>query len=96
MTETVLQFGGGKFLRSFADFFIHEANAAGQEVGQVVVVQSTASPRAGWFNERQGKYKVMVRGLVDGGKVDEVREITSVSRALVAAEQWPQVVLSGH
>ena len=92
MTETVLQFGGGKFLRSFADFFIHEANAAGQDVGQVVVVQSTAGPRAGWFNERQGKYQVMVRGLVDGAKVDEVREIASVSRALVAAEQWPQVI----
>ena len=92
MIETVLQFGGGKFLRSFADFFIHEANAAGQDVGQVVVVQSTTSLRAGWFNERQGKYKVMVRGLVDGEKVDEVCEIASISRALIAAEQWPQVI----
>ena len=50
MKETILQFGGGKFLRSFADFFVHEANKAGQEVGQVVVVQSTDSPRAQWLN----------------------------------------------
>lgn len=92
MDETVLQFGGGKFLRSFADFFIHEANAAGQAVGQVVVVQSTDSPRAQWLNAQQGKYQVLVRGLIDGGQVDEVREVASISRALVAGQQWPEVL----
>ena len=92
MKETILQFGGGKFLRSFADFFVHEANQAGQEVGQVVVVQSTDSPRAQWLNAQQGKYQVLVRGLVEGGQVDEEREIASISRALVASQQWPEVL----
>ncbi len=92
MKETILQFGGGKFLRSFADFFVHEANKAGQEVGQVVVVQSTDSPRAQWLNVQQGKYQVLLRGLVEGGQVDEAWEIASINRALVASQQWPEVL----
>ena len=92
MKETILQFGGGKFLRSFTDFFVHEANQNGQNVGQVVVVQSTDSPRAQWLNARQGQYQVLVRGLVAGGQVDEVREIASISRALVASQQWSEVL----
>jgi tagaturonate reductase len=35
LPETVLQFGSGKFLRGFADLFLHQANAAGQCVGRV-------------------------------------------------------------
>ena len=92
MRETILQFGGGKFLRSFADFFVHEANQAGQEVGKVVVVQSTESQRAQWLNAQQGKYQVLVRGLVAGDEIDEVREIDSISRALVASTQWSEVL----
>ena len=41
LPETVLQFGSGKFLRGFADLFLHQANENGQNVGRVVVVQST-------------------------------------------------------
>lgn len=41
LPETILQFGSGRFLRAFADLFIHHANAQGQDVGRVVIVQST-------------------------------------------------------
>ena len=47
LPETVLQFGSGRFLRAFADLFIHQANQQGQKVGRVVIVQSTAGDRAG-------------------------------------------------
>ena len=84
MEETVLQFGGGQFLRAFVDLFIDQANAAGQNVGKVVVVQSTESPRADLFNKQCGQYHVWVRGLASGNEVDEVLEAGAVSRALVA------------
>jgi tagaturonate reductase len=90
--ETILQFGGGQFLRAFVDLFVAQANAAGQAVGRVVVVQSSESPRAGFFNRQQGRYHVLVRGLVDGRKVDEVLKAGSVSRALVASRQWEQIL----
>ena len=44
--ETILQFGAGRFLRAFVDRFVQHANDAGQDVGKVVVVQSTPGARA--------------------------------------------------
>jgi len=92
MAETILQFGSGRFLRAFADYFIDVANKQGQNVGQVVIVQSTGGgERAGGLASQGGKYHLLVRGLENGQVVDRVEEITSVSRALVAATQWAEV-----
>lgn len=92
LPETVLQFGAGNFLRGFADLFIHHANLAGQDVGRVVVVQSTGGERARLLNEHAGRYPVAVRGLLGGQVVDRVEDCASISRALVAAGQWPEVL----
>lgn len=90
--ETILQFGGGNFLRSFADVFIDEANKSGQNVGRVVVVQSTASNRADAINTQQGKYHVVTRGLQNGQKIDRVQQVDCISRALNANTQWADVL----
>src|SRR5262245_16919128 len=90
--ETVLQFGAGRFLRAFADLFIHHANRDGQEIGRIAVVQSTGDDRAGALNRQNGRYHVVVRGLEGGAVVDRAEECTSVNRALVAAEQWGEVL----
>src|SRR5438132_7500083 len=92
LAETVLQFGTGKFLRAFADLFIHQANQAGQAVGRVVVVQSTGDSRANLISRQNGRYHVLIRGLADGAIVDRVEEAESISRALVAASQWVEVL----
>lgn len=90
--ETILQFGGGRFLRGFADLFVHQANAEGQRVGRIVVVQSTESERARLLNAQLGRYHVLVRGLRDGKTVDDVEESASISRALVAQTEWDAVL----
>ncbi len=92
LPETVLQFGSGKFLRGFADLFIHQANEQGQGVGRVVVVQTTGEGRANALTEQEGRYRVAVRGLWHGEIVDRIEESASISRALVAARQWPEVL----
>jgi tagaturonate reductase len=92
LPETILQFGGGNFLRAFADLFVDEANRGGQNVGRVVVVQSTEGQRANLLNERGGRYHVVVRGLVNGQPVDRVQPVTSVSRGLDARRQWSEVL----
>jgi tagaturonate reductase len=91
-SETVLQFGSGRFLRAFADLFIHQANQQGQNVGRVVIVQSTGDNRAGGLNRQGGRYHVIVRGLDQGQVVDRVETSESISRALVASSQWPEVL----
>lgn len=92
LPETILQVGSGKFLRGFADLFIHHANQQGQRVGRVVVVQTTGEGRANLLNEQRGRYHVLVRGLSGGEVVDRVEESASISRALVAARQWDEVL----
>src|SRR5262245_12926658 len=92
LPETILQFGSGKFLRGFADLFIHQANQEGQAVGRVVVVQTTGDSRADQLNRQGGRYHVIVRGLEGGRVVDRVEESASISRSLVASRQWADVL----
>lgn len=92
LPETILQFGSGRFLRAFTDLIVHQANAAGQAVGRVVIVQSTGGDRADGLSKQGGRYHVVVRGLEQGAVVDRVEPCESVSRALVAATQWDEVL----
>jgi tagaturonate reductase len=93
LPETILQFGAGNFLRAFADVFVHEANQSGQKIGRVVVVQSTDSNRAQRLNKQNGRYHVLTQGLENGQKIDKVLKVESISRALTAQNDWPEIVL---
>ena len=92
LPETILQFGSGKFLRGFADLFIHQANQEGQQVGRIVVVQTTGDQRANLLSEQDGRYHVWVRGLSGGQIVDRVDASESISRALFAGRQWDEIL----
>lgn len=92
LPETILQFGSGRFLRAFADLFVHHGNKQGQGIGRVVIVQSTGDGRAGGLNAGGGKYHVIVRGYENGQVVDRVESCESVSRALHAGSQWGEVL----
>jgi tagaturonate reductase len=89
--ETTLQFGTGRFLRAFADYFVHQAALEGQNPGKIVIVQSTGDDTAKLINAQNGRYHVLVRGLEDGRVIDQAEEITSVSRALSASHEWDEV-----
>jgi tagaturonate reductase len=92
LPESILQIGTGKFLRGFADFFIHQANQEGQSIGRIVVVQSTGATRANFINRQAGRYHVLIRGLAGGATIETVNEVRSISRALVASENWLDVL----
>lgn len=92
LPETILQFGSGRFLRAFADLFIHQGNQQGQAIGRVVIVQSTGAERAGGLNQQGGQYHVVVRGFENGQVVDRVEVCASVSRAIHAGTQWAEVL----
>ena len=92
LPETILQFGGGRFLRGFVDVFVHQANSAGQRVGRVIVVQSTEGERANALNAQDGRYHVLTRGLDNGQVIDRTDEIASVSRALTVQTQWTEIL----
>jgi tagaturonate reductase len=92
MSETILQFGAGNFLRAFADLFVAQVNRSpASAAGKIVVVQSTDRHRADALNAAQGRYHVAVQGFADGHVVDEVEAVDSISRALHAGTQWAEV-----
>jgi len=96
MDETVLQFGTGKFLRAFTDLLLHEINQAGGEAGRAVIVQSTGTDRVEQFRRQGARYHVAIRGLQQGERVERVVEVASVSRALAAKDDWPEILAVGR
>jgi tagaturonate reductase len=93
MTETILQFGAGNFLRAFADLFVAQVNRSpASAVGKIVVVQSTDRQRADALNAAQGRYHVALQGFADGRVVDTVESVDSISRALHAGTHWTEVL----
>jgi len=90
MRETILQFGAGRFLRAFVDRFVQEANDAGHDLGKVVVVQTTPGRRAELIGG--DGYPVLIRGIEQGQTIDRVVRVRSISRAMIAAEAWRDVM----
>jgi len=91
LPETVLQFGAGRFLRAFVDRFIHQANESGQTVGRVVVVQREIDGRADSL-QAQDSFTVLVRGYEQGELIERPEPVASISRSIVAADDWREVL----
>lgn len=95
MSETpILQFGTSRFLLAHADLFISDAMAAGDERGQITVVQTTGNAeslrRVASLNS--GKpYPVRIEGLVSGQSVSMLLQGRAIARALSASEDWAAV-----
>jgi tagaturonate reductase len=89
LPETILQFGAGRFLRAFFDRFVHQANAGGQNVGKIVVVQRSADQRSDLGLQ---SYEVLVRGYQDFELVQRREKVESISRVLVADQKWAEVL----
>ncbi|HEX2716539.1 MAG TPA: tagaturonate reductase [Gemmatimonadaceae bacterium] len=91
LPERVLQFGTGMLLRALPLAMIDAANRAGARAGRVVVVQSTPRGAAATLNAQDGLFTLVERGVEQGAPVERVRLVGSVSRALVATDEWDAV-----
>lgn len=91
LPETIMQFGAGRFLRAFVDRFVHQANEGGQKVGRIVVVQRDADARAESLQSHDG-YTVLVRGYENGQLIERPEPVASISRSIVAADDWREVL----
>ncbi len=91
LPETIVQFGGGGFLRAFVDWMVDIANEKGLLGGSVVVVQSIRQGMAHILNEQEGLYTVLLRGVQQGQVVESRRIVTAVRRALQPYQQWEEL-----
>ncbi len=95
MARRIVQFGTSRFLQAHADLFVHEARLAGQDIGPITVVKTTAgAERRGRIDAMRGAegFPVRIRGYRDGNIVDETVQVRSVDQALTAVEDWPDIV----
>lgn len=85
----VLQFGGGNFLRGFADWAIDVMNETVNFNSSIDIVQSISAETAAAINAQDGLYHVVLRGIENGTQVSKVRLITSVNSSFSAADNYP-------
>ena len=91
LPERVLQFGTGMLLRALCAASVDAANRAGAFNGRIVVVQSTPQGNARAINAQDGLFTLVERGLQNGAPVERTRLVGSISRALVADDEWDAV-----
>ena len=90
LTERVLQFGEGNFLRGFVDWMIDKLNKEADFDCGVVIVQPLPTGTCGMINEQDGLYTLYLRGLVSGEVIEETRVVECVTRCINPYEEWDQ------
>lgn len=93
-TTPIVQFGTSRFLQAHADFFVSEAEQTNSALGGITVVQSSGSSlrsnRLTALSAPEG-FPVHIRGVESGVLVDDVRQVTSVKRALSTQTDWEEI-----
>jgi tagaturonate reductase len=94
----ILQFGTSRLLQAHADLFLSEALARGRGLGRITIVQSSGdagrSRRLAALAGPEG-FPVRIRGLEAGQTIDRTVQVTSVSRTLSTAADWPEICRIG-
>lgn len=84
----VLQFGGGNFLRGFADWILDVLNEKTNFNGAIDIITSVTPGTVEQINDQNGLYHLVQQGTKDGQHFSETRLITSVNRAINPAKQF--------
>ena len=85
---TILQIGGGNFLRGFFDWMVDVANERGLYDGGIAIAQTVGHDLARRLAAQDMLYTVIVRGTHDGREIDERRIVSSISDAFGTADGW--------
>jgi tagaturonate reductase len=90
--ETILQLGWGKFMRGFVPDFVQLANRDGHYTGRIIAVQRAADYRSVACARQDALYTLILRGIERGERKEIRRIIASISRHLVAEQDWDKIV----
>src|SRR5687767_15857134 len=78
----ILQFGGGNFLRGFADWMIDVMNEKTNFSGDIQIIQSITSRQANPLHVQDTLYYVAIKGKYNGELVADFRLVSSVAEVL--------------
>ena len=84
LTEKILQFGEGNFLRAFVDWMIDKANEKGIMNHGIAIVQPIANGEfvKNIFDQQDNLYHVYLEGIKDKQPVKEISVVKSITRVL--------------
>ncbi|MEM9917269.1 MAG: tagaturonate reductase [Bacteroidota bacterium] len=86
----VLQFGGGNFLRAFADRMIDDLNEQTNFNGSVIVVKPTERGAYAALDKQEGLFHVSMNGVRDGQLFSENQLVRCISRVLHSYQEWEE------
>ncbi len=84
----VLQFGEGRFIRAFFDYFIEVANHQGLFNGRAIVIQPRRADKVARINAQDGLFTLCSQGLRNDAKIQEFMIISSIKEAIAAKTEW--------
>lgn len=91
-----MQFGGGNFLRGFADYFIDILNEKKNFNASVEIIQSIGKNSGTTLNDQDGLYHVVTNGIQDGKPISEIRLITCVTGAFNPKDDVQRFLRTGE
>lgn len=86
--ETIMQFGGGNFLRAFVDWMIDHLNKNTDFSGNVVIIKPTERGDYEELREQDGLFHVVLNGLEQGTLKQEQTLVDCVSRVIHPYREW--------
>ncbi len=89
---TILQFGGGVFLRAFLGSFVEEAKTRFGRQERIAIVERSRSEASEVLARQNYEYTVVAQGIVEGREVREATRIHAVSEILAASADWARVL----
>ena len=92
LPEKVLQFGTGVLLRGLPDYYIDKANKQNVFNGRIVMVKSTSQGDTTAYNDQDGLYTILQRGVVNRLPTEKISLNASISRVLSANEEWDEII----
>lgn len=94
--EVIIQFGGGNFVRAFTDWIIDVYNEKNKTQLGVLVATTTQRTAYTEWNNQDGLYHLLTKGLSNGKIIDDVRLIKSVSRIISMDPDWETFLRSAE
>jgi len=88
----IVQFGEGRFIRAFLDYFIEIANHHHLFNGRVVVIQPQKTENAAMINAQDGLFTLYARGLASGMQQQDFTIISSIQEAFAAKTEWLKIL----
>jgi tagaturonate reductase len=88
----LVQFGEGRFIRAFLDYFIEMANHFSLFNGRAVVIQPQKTESAAIINSQDGLFTLCSRALRNGLQQQEFMIISSIKEAFAAKTDWLKIL----